>query len=114
MRSSCWPFGIDDVSSIPHLSTAFPFLVSFKLTGEKIQTILTHAPGNDAYIGGFKVVAENGWFAARPSGTENIYNIYGKSFRGTDHALRRRGIAENCKRCPCVGATRGRRRMIAQ
>ena len=58
------------------------------LAGEKIQTVLTHAPGNGAPIGGLKVVAESGWFAARPSGTENIYKIYAESFRGTDHLRR--------------------------
>jgi len=58
------------------------------LAGEKIQTILTRAPGNDAPIGGVKVVAESGWFAARPSGTENIYKIYAESFLGTDHLRR--------------------------
>ncbi len=58
------------------------------LAGEKIQTILTHAPGNDAPIGGVKVIAENGWFAARPSGTEDIYKIYAESFRGSDHLRR--------------------------
>jgi phosphoglucomutase len=58
---------------------------STELAGETIQKILTHAPGNDAPIGGLKVVAESGWFAARPSGTENIYKIYAESFRGTDH-----------------------------
>ena len=56
-----------------------------ELAGEQIQTILTHAPGNGAPIGGLKVVAESGWFAARPSGTEDIYKIYVESFRGTDH-----------------------------
>ena len=55
------------------------------LAGEKIQTILTTAPGNGAPIGGLKVAAESGWFAARPSGTESIYKIYAESFRGTDH-----------------------------
>ncbi len=55
------------------------------LAGEKIQTILTHAPGNGAPIGGVKVIAKNGWFAARPSGTEDIYKIYAESFRGADH-----------------------------
>jgi phosphoglucomutase len=58
------------------------------LAGEKIQTILTRAPGNGAPIGGVKVVAESGWFAARPSGTENIYKIYAESFLGTDHLRR--------------------------
>ncbi|MHB8422764.1 MAG: phosphoglucomutase (alpha-D-glucose-1,6-bisphosphate-dependent) [Leptospirales bacterium] len=55
------------------------------LAGEKILSILTRAPGNDAPIGGLKVVSENGWFAARPSGTENIYKIYAESFRGPEH-----------------------------
>jgi phosphoglucomutase len=59
-----------------------------ELAGEKIQTILTRAPGNSAPIGGLKVAAESGWFAARPSGTENIYKIYAESFRGTDHLRR--------------------------
>jgi len=56
-----------------------------ELAGERIQTVLSHAPGNGAPIGGVKVVAESGWFAARPSGTENIYKIYAESFRGVDH-----------------------------
>ena len=59
-----------------------------ELAGEKIQTVLTHAPGNGAPIGGLKVMAESGWFAARPSGTENIYKIYAESFRGADHLRR--------------------------
>jgi phosphoglucomutase len=56
-----------------------------ELGGEKILARLTRAPGNDAPIGGLKVVTQNGWFAARPSGTEDIYKIYGESFRGTEH-----------------------------
>ncbi len=56
-----------------------------ELAGEKIQTILTAAPGNDSAIGGLKVVTENGWFAARPSGTEDVYKIYAESFKGEDH-----------------------------
>lgn len=59
-----------------------------ELAGEQIQTILTHAPGNGAPLGGLKVVAESGWFAARPSGTEDIYKIYVESFRGKDHLRR--------------------------
>jgi phosphoglucomutase len=59
-----------------------------ELAGEQIQTVLTQAPGNGAPIGGLKVVAESGWFAARPSGTENIYKIYAESFRGADHLSR--------------------------
>jgi len=55
------------------------------LAGETIEAKLTKAPGNDAPIGGLKVVTENGWFAARPSGTEAIYKIYAESFQGEDH-----------------------------
>ena len=65
---------------------------SAELAGEKIRTILTRAPANDAPIGGLKVVAESGWFAARPSGTEDIYKIYAESFRGAHHL--RRVLAE--------------------
>ncbi len=56
-----------------------------ELAGEPITAILTKAPGNDAAIGGLKVATQNGWFAARPSGTENIYKIYAESFVGTNH-----------------------------
>jgi phosphoglucomutase len=56
-----------------------------ELAGEPIEKILTRAPANDAPIGGLKVVAQNGWFAARPSGTEEIYKIYAESFKGEDH-----------------------------
>jgi phosphoglucomutase len=59
-----------------------------ELAGEKIMAILTNAPGNGAPIGGLKVVAENGWFAARPSGTEDIYKIYAESFLGANHLHR--------------------------
>ena len=55
------------------------------LAGEPITAKLTTAPGNDAPIGGLKVVADNGWFAARPSGTENIYKIYAESFKDQSH-----------------------------
>jgi phosphoglucomutase len=58
------------------------------LAGEPIREKLTHAPGNGAAIGGLKVTAENGWFAARPSGTEDIYKIYTESFRGAEHLAR--------------------------
>lgn len=60
-------------------------ITSSELAGEKITQILTNAPGNGAAIGGLKVETENGWFAARPSGTENIYKIYAESFKGADH-----------------------------
>ena len=58
---------------------------STELAGDKIECILSHAPGNGAAIGGIKVMTQNGWFAARPSGTEDIYKIYGESFRDDDH-----------------------------
>jgi phosphoglucomutase len=56
-----------------------------KLAGEPITAKLTRAPGNDSPIGGLKVVTASGWFAARPSGTENIYKIYAESFRDQAH-----------------------------
>lgn len=56
-----------------------------ELAGEKIEAIMTEAPGNKAPIGGVKVVAKNGWMAARPSGTEEIYKVYAESFIGPDH-----------------------------
>ena len=55
------------------------------LAGEAITAKLTEAPGNGAAIGGLKVVTESAWFAARPSGTEDVYKIYAESFRGEDH-----------------------------
>jgi phosphoglucomutase len=59
-----------------------------ELAGEPITARLTRAPGNDAAIGGLKVVAANGWFAARPSGTEDVYKIYAESFLGAEHLRR--------------------------
>ena len=58
------------------------------LAGDPITGVLTAAPGNGAPIGGLKVVTDNGWFAARPSGTENVYKVYAESFRGEDHLER--------------------------
>lgn len=58
------------------------------LAGEKIQNIITHASGNNAPIGGLKVIAKSGWFAVRPSGTEDIYKIYAESFQSADHLHR--------------------------
>lgn len=63
-------------------------ITSTDLAGEKIEAILTKAPGDNAPIGGVKVVAKNGWFAARPSGTENIYKIYAESFQNQEHLKR--------------------------
>ena len=55
------------------------------LAGERIEAMLTTAPGNGATIGGLKVSTANGWFAARPSGTEDVYKLYAESFLGADH-----------------------------
>jgi len=59
--------------------------VARTLAGEPVTAKLTKAPGNDAPIGGLKVVAENGWFAARPFGTESIHKIYAESFKSQTH-----------------------------
>jgi phosphoglucomutase len=59
-----------------------------ELAGEPIRAVLTEAPGNGASIGGLKVVAETGWFAARPSGTEDIYKLYAESMQGEEHLER--------------------------
>jgi phosphoglucomutase len=59
-----------------------------ELAGDRIEAMLTTAPGNGAAIGGLKVVTARGWFAARPSGTENVYKIYAESFAGEDHLRR--------------------------
>jgi phosphoglucomutase len=56
-----------------------------ELVGEPVQRVLTQAPGNGAPIDGVKVEAASAWFAARPSGTEDVYKIYAESFRGADH-----------------------------
>jgi phosphoglucomutase len=56
-----------------------------ELAGEKVTAIRTKAPGNDQSFGGIKVETDQGWFAARPSGTEDVYKIYAESFRDGDH-----------------------------
>jgi phosphoglucomutase len=63
-------------------------ITSTELAGERIESILSHAPGNGEPIGGVKVNTASGWFAARPSGTENIYKIYAESFEGAEHLQR--------------------------
>jgi len=63
-------------------------ITASSLAGEAIRAVLTNAPGNGAPIGGLKVVTDNGWFAARPSGTENLYKIYAESFKGKEHLVR--------------------------
>ena len=71
------------------LAALTPAAISARgLAGEAITAVLDHAPGNGAAIGGIKVVTQNGWFAARPSGTEDIYKIYAESFSGNDHLQR--------------------------
>ncbi|MFL6452022.1 MAG: phosphoglucomutase (alpha-D-glucose-1,6-bisphosphate-dependent) [Bryobacteraceae bacterium] len=77
------------------LSKLSPEQVSAKeLAGEPIKAMLTTAPGNGAAIGGLKVTTENGWFAARPSGTENVYKIYAESFLGKGHLKRLQSEAQ--------------------
>jgi phosphoglucomutase len=63
-------------------------ITAAELAGESITARLTTAPGNNAPIGGVKVVAPSGWFAARPSGTEDVYKLYAESFKGSDHLRR--------------------------
>jgi phosphoglucomutase len=65
-----------------------------ELAGYPIETVLTMAPGNGEPIGGLKVVTAQGWFAARPSGTEDVYKLYAESFRGSDHLRRIREEAQ--------------------
>ena len=60
-------------------------ITATELAGGPITAKLSHAPGNDAAIGGVKVTTEHAWFAARPSGTEDVYKIYAESFRGPEH-----------------------------
>jgi phosphoglucomutase len=56
-----------------------------RLGGERIESVLDHAPGNDVAMGGIKVIAASGWFVALPSGTEDVCRIHAESFRGEDH-----------------------------
>ncbi|MES2605896.1 MAG: phosphoglucomutase, alpha-D-glucose phosphate-specific, partial [Pseudomonadota bacterium] len=63
-------------------------LDSATLAGDAITSVQTHAPGNGAAIGGVKVNTAQGWFAARPSGTEDVYKLYAESFRGPEHLKR--------------------------
>jgi phosphoglucomutase len=75
-----------------------------ELAGEPIVKILTRAPGNDAAIGGVKVISGGGWFAARPSGTEDIYKIYAESFRDPDHLNRLIAEAQHIVDAALAGA----------
>ena len=75
-----------------------------ELAGEPIRTKLTTAPGNGAAFSGIKVIAENGWFAARPSGTEDVYKIYAESFRSKDHLRQIQEIGASCHSGPVQGS----------
>ncbi|MEN9747470.1 MAG: hypothetical protein RLZZ603_162 [Actinomycetota bacterium] len=77
------PATLEQKSKLSKLSA--DAVTASELAGEPITQILTHAPGNGAALGGLKVVTESAWFAARPSGTENVYKIYGESFKGDAH-----------------------------
>jgi phosphoglucomutase len=77
------PATIEQKSKLGKLSA--DAVTASTLAGEPILRALTHAPGNGAALGGLKVETENAWFAARPSGTENVYKIYGESFKGAAH-----------------------------
>jgi phosphoglucomutase len=77
------PATVEQKSKLGKLSA--DAVTASELAGEKITAILTHAPGNNSPLGGLKVETESAWFAARPSGTENVYKIYGESFKGAEH-----------------------------
>ena len=77
------PATVEQKSKLGKLSA--DSVTASELAGEPITAILTHAPGNGAALGGLKVETEDAWFAARPSGTENVYKIYGESFKGAEH-----------------------------
>ncbi len=77
------PAAADQKAALKNLSPEM--VTATEMAGEAITAKLTHAPGNGAAIGGLKVTTENGWFAARPSGTEEIYKIYAESFKGPEH-----------------------------
>jgi phosphoglucomutase len=80
------PIALEDADKLKRLTP--DVVTSSALAGEKIDAALTSAPGNNAAIGGLKVVTENGWFAVRPSGTEPIYKIYAESLKSEEHLQR--------------------------
>jgi phosphoglucomutase len=93
-----------DASATPEqkelLKTLSPSQIGMmELAGEPIRAKLTAAPGNGLPFGGIKVIAENGWFAARPSGTEDVYKIYAESFRSEDHLRQIQQEAQNTIAC---------------
>jgi len=88
-----------DAPATPELKAALQHLsprhiTASEMAGETITAVLTEAPGNGASIGGLKVITENGWFAARPSGTEDVYKMYAESFKGEDHLRLIQGEAQ--------------------
>jgi phosphoglucomutase len=88
-----------DVAATPKQKSALkavgPEQLNMKeLAGEPVRAVRTKAPGNDQSFGGIKVETDSGWFAARPSGTEDVYKIYAESFRGEDHLKRIQGDAQ--------------------
>jgi len=76
-----------------------------ELAGDRIEAVLTIAPGNGAPIGGVKVVTAHGWFAARPSGREAVYKLYAESFRGRDHLRRIQHDAQTLLGSALAGVT---------
>jgi phosphoglucomutase len=76
----------DQKAVLQHLSPEQ--ITASTIAGDRITSRVTNAPGNGAPIGGLKLVTEHGWFAARPSGTEEVYKLYAESFRGRDHLAR--------------------------
>ena len=80
----------DQKAKLQHLS---PQRIT-EVAGDKVTSVLTNAPGNGAAIGGLKVITVNGWFAVRPSGTEDVYKLYAESFRGSDHLARLQAEAQ--------------------
>jgi phosphoglucomutase len=87
------PAGADELQRLGRLSP--DDVADARLAGEPITARLTQAPGNGAPIGGLKVVTAQGWFVARPSGTEDIYKLYAESFRGAEHLRRIQAEAQS-------------------
>jgi phosphoglucomutase len=84
--STCAPTTPEQKALLARLSPKQ--VTASELAGDTITSLLTMAPGNNAPIGGLKVVTRTGWFAARPSGTEEVYKLYAESFKGKDHLRR--------------------------
>jgi phosphoglucomutase len=98
------PATIEEKTALSRLSASD--VTAATLAGDRILAKLTTAPGNGAPIGGLKVVTKDGWFAARPSGTEAVYKLYAESFRGVDHLHRIQEEARALVRSALAGAVR--------